>query len=200
MPSDRTSTGSPITSVWNVTGPRTTSSKVTSRLAGTRSLTTAFSPAATRACASPGAIARHVPAYLGGSPAAASPAARPPACRRSRSSNRRRRDCDQLASMIGVEREPLGLTIRSIIAAAIDAFVPLQPHPLQVVLDGLLGLARRSLEVGVFDAEDERAAAVPCEQPVEERCSRVADMEVTGWGRGKSDTHQYQPQTSVAHA
>ena len=35
--------------------------------------------------------------------------------------------------------------------------------------------------VGVFDAQNECAAVMPREEPVEERGARAADVEVAGW-------------------
>ena len=50
-----------------------------------------------------------------------------------------------------------------------------------------LGLARRALDVGVLDAEDERAARAAREQPVEQRRARVADVQLPGRAGGEAD-------------
>ena len=53
-----------------------------------------------------------------------------------------------------------------------------------------LGLARGALEVGVLDAQDERAALPAREQPVEERRARVADVQLPGRARSEAESHQ----------
>src|SRR5205823_1276787 len=45
----------------------------------------------------------------------------------------------------------------------------------------------RALDVGVLDAEDERAARLARPQPVEQRGARAADVEVAGRRRCKSE-------------
>ena len=65
-----TITGSPMTSVLNVTTPRTRSLNVTSPRSGTAKRSAAGSPAATRAAAAAGSSARHRPLYRGGCPVA----------------------------------------------------------------------------------------------------------------------------------
>ena len=50
----------------------------------------------------------------------------------------------------------------------------------------LVAVAGGALGVGVFDAEDERAAVPPREEPVEERRPRPADVQVAGRRRRKA--------------
>src|SRR5258706_5025821 len=50
-------------------------------------------------------------------------------------------------------------------------------------MNGLLG---GTGEVGVFDAEEESAALVFREEPVEEGGACAAYVEVAGWGRGEA--------------
>jgi hypothetical protein len=52
----------------------------------------------------------------------------------------------------------------------------MQPQPAQILEDARFRLARGSLDVGVLDAEDERAVVSVREQPVEECRTRVAHM------------------------
>ena len=52
-----------------------------------------------------------------------------------------------------------------------------------------LGLARGPLDVGVLDAQDERAAGAASHQVVEQRRARVADVQVAGRAGGEADTH-----------
>ena len=58
----------------------------------------------------------------------------------------------------------------------------------------LLRFARRSLDVGVLDAQDERAALAAREQPVEQRRARIADMEVTGRGTERNEGASWRSQ------
>src|SRR5688572_25442195 len=67
---------------------------------------------------------------------------------------------------------------------------------MQIVEDGLLRLARRSLDVGVLDADDEGSALTAGQQPVEERRARVAHVELTGWTRCESDSHLHNNATA----
>ena len=65
-----------------------------------------------------------------------------------------------------------------------------EPHPSQVLDDGALAFTRGPLDVGVLDTKDERALAVPREQPVEQGRARVADVQVAGGRWSKTDTHR----------
>ena len=76
---------------------------------------------------------------------------------------------------LGVARPELRLVI--FVAVPVEAE---PPHPVEDGVDRLLGGARL---VGVLDAQEELAAVMPREQPVEERRPRPADMQKAG-GRG----------------
>jgi hypothetical protein len=64
-----------------------------------------------------------------------------------------------------------------------DLFVPVEPEPAQPLEDGARGLVGGAGLVGVLDAEQELAAELAGEEPVEERGAGAADVEVAG-GRG----------------
>ena len=83
--------------------------------------------------------------------------------------------------------EPLRLEIRRVRAADVGPFVPVEPQPAQAVDDAGDHLPRRSLGVGVLDAQHEGAAVPPREQPVEQRRARAADVKVAGRRRGEPD-------------
>mgnify|MGYP003694725645 CR=1 FL=1 len=85
--------------------------------------------------------------------------------------------------------QALRLAVGPARAADVGPFVPVEPEPAQVLEDALLGLLRRTLGVGVLDAEDERAVVPAREQPVEERRARVADVELTGGAGSEADSH-----------
>ncbi len=59
---------------------------------------------------------------------------------------------------------------------AVGAFVPVQPQPFHGFDDFLDGFLRGAGEIRVLDAEDEPAAVVPREQPVEQRRAHAADV------------------------
>src|SRR5687768_16072592 len=64
--------------------------------------------------------------------------------------------------------------------------VPLEAEPAEVVKKLLRGGFGGAGEVGVFDAQEELAAGVAGEEPVEERGSCAADVEVPGGGGGEA--------------
>ena len=88
--------------------------------------------------------------------------------------------------------EPLGLEIRPVRSADIRALVPLEPQPAQALENSADHLRRRPLEVGVFDAQHERAAVPPGEEIVEKRGTRAADVQVAGRRRRESDARSHR--------
>ena len=85
--------------------------------------------------------------------------------------------------------QPLGLPVRPARTADVGPLVPVEAEPAQIAQDRRLGLARRALDVGVLDAQDERAARAARQQPVEQRRARVADVELAGGAGCEADTH-----------
>ena len=65
-------------------------------------------------------------------------------------------------------------------ALEIRALVPLEPEPVHHVLDLVDRLLRRPRDVGVLDAEDERALHVARVQPVVERGADAPDVQESG--------------------
>jgi hypothetical protein len=72
------------------------------------------------------------------------------------------------------------LPIRAQLASRFDTFIPRQAHPSKIFEDRLLRLLGRPLDVGVFDAKNERAVLAACGKPVEQCGARVADVQVAG--------------------
>ena len=68
--------------------------------------------------------------------------------------------------------------------------VPVEVQPAQRVEDLLDVLGGRSLAVGIFDPQHERAALAAREQPVVERGSGAADVERPGRGWSKANAHE----------
>ena len=65
--------------------------------------------------------------------------------------------------------------------------VPVEAQPAEALEDAGHHVGRRALDVGVLDAQDERAAGAAGVQPVEERGARAADVQVAGGGRGEPE-------------
>src|ERR1017187_4073991 len=100
----------------------------------------------------------------------------------------------QALSVLGIDRQPLRLTIGSVgaffrRAEVARAFVPVQAEPAKVFDELLFKAGLRAFQVGVFNAQDEVAAGAAGEEPVVERSARISDVEQAGRGRGKSDTN-----------
>src|SRR5258708_7680639 len=54
-------------------------------------------------------------------------------------------------------------------------------EPLESVEDGIERLLRIALNVRIVDAQNHRAVVMACIQPVENECSRTADVKISGW-------------------
>ena len=92
----------------------------------------------------------------------------------------------------GVRRQALHLAVRGVrpagrLAGDLRALVPGQAQPVQAVEDVLLELDRAAGDVGVLEAEDERAADVPGVQVVEQRRPGGPDVERPGRAGGDPD-------------
>lgn len=98
---------------------------------------------------------------------------------------------DQLLGILLVDVAPLALPVRTMWAAYVGAFTPLDAEPAQGVEDLLLGFAGRAQLVGVFDAQDELAAMLFGKAIVEQGDVGRADMGVAGgrWGDTRTNGH-----------
>ena len=85
----------------------------------------------------------------------------------------------------------LRLKIRPVRPVNARAFVPIQSEPVQPVEDAGHHLGRRSLGVGILDAQYEHAAVATGVEPVEEGGTCASNVEVAGgrWGKSHSDGH-----------
>jgi hypothetical protein len=79
-----------------------------------------------------------------------------------------------------IRLESFGLPVRRVRAADVGAFVPVQPEPMQRVVDLLLAVGLEPRPVGVLDPEDEAATGLPREREIEQRHVCRADMRVAG--------------------
>ena len=94
----------------------------------------------------------------------------------------------ELVEIAQVDFLSFALEIRAAVAALERAFVPVEPEPFQTVVDGLGRLGGIAGFVGVFDAQDERAAGVPGVEPVEKRGAGATDVKIAGGRGGEADT------------
>ena len=81
----------------------------------------------------------------------------------------------------------LALQIWPEIAAHMRAFIPVQAEPFQSIVNCGRRFFDMARSVGVFDAQNEFAAVMPRKEPVEERRSRAADVEIASRRGGETD-------------
>src|SRR5688500_4993765 len=97
----------------------------------------------------------------------------------------------ELLCRCAVTIEPFGLKVRRVRSANLRPLVPIDAEPPQSVEDTGDHFRLVSLDVGVFDAQDEAAAVAARVQPVEQRSPGAADVQVTGRGRGEAETRSH---------
>ena len=82
----------------------------------------------------------------------------------------------QLRGALAIHFHALGLMVGTL--------VPVEAEPAHALQDAVNHLRGRALEIGVLNAQDQRAAVMASEQPVEQRGARAAHVQVSG-GRGR---------------
>src|SRR5690625_2082666 len=85
--------------------------------------------------------------------------------------------------------QPFTLLIRAVVAADSRTFVPIDAEPVQIRQHLFLGLFGGTLQVRVFDAQNEHAAVVASKQPVEQRRPRPADVQISRRAGREADAH-----------
>src|SRR3989475_10056962 len=92
---------------------------------------------------------------------------------------------------LALGHHPLGvLLVDGPTCALIDgSLIPVQPHPLQTVEDGLDRFRSRPLSISIFDPEDEDSLFVSGKEPVKQSRTDPPDVEVSGRARSKPDTN-----------
>ena len=87
--------------------------------------------------------------------------------------------------------EPASLKVRRVRPADARPLIPIETQPAQAVEDPRDHVLRRPLDVGVLDAQDERAAVPAHVEPVEERRPRAADVQIAGGTRREADSDSH---------
>src|SRR5438046_2357689 len=82
-------------------------------------------------------------------------------------------------------------------SADIGTFLPIEREPAQIAEHHLFRFARRTRLIGVFDAQDERAAVPLREKPIENRGAHATNVKMSRWRRREANTNG-QGRTSIA--
>ena len=104
---------------------------------------------------------------------------------------------DERGGVQAVQVKPLRLPVGTMRPADVRALIPLQAEPSEILENRRLRLARGPLDVGVFDAQDERSAGSARHQPVEQGRARIADVEMAGGAWGEADSHRFSWQLTA---
>ena len=81
-----------------------------------------------------------------------------------------------------------GCMLLRIVALAKGAFIRLEAKPRHRRNDDVDPLFSISVSVGIFNAQEEHAAGMAGEEPIEERRARTSDMEEPSWRRREADS------------
>ena len=89
--------------------------------------------------------------------------------------------------MFAIYIQPFGLAIRNIGAAQVWSLVPVETQPFEIG-DQLVFIAGfAAFYVRVLDAEHHRPTALPGKKPIEEGSARIANMQLAGGRRSKTN-------------
>jgi hypothetical protein len=97
---------------------------------------------------------------------------------------------DELLGVLAIPRGALALAVRTGCAARAGAFVVGQAAPVERAHDVVLGLLDEAFAVGVFDAEDELAAAPARQQVIVKRRPQPADVQHASRAGGEAHAHR----------
>ncbi len=89
-----------------------------------------------------------------------------------------------------IDRAALALKIRPKFAAFSSPFVPLQPEPLQTLINHADRLVMFPALIGVLDPEDKNTVAMPSKQPIEKGSSCSTHVQKTGRRRSKTNPNR----------
>src|SRR5271166_4426101 len=91
--------------------------------------------------------------------------------------------------MFAIDFQPVGLTIGNMRPSNIRAFVPINPQPLEIANELVFVTRFTPFEVSVLDAQDHSAALLAGEKPIKQSGTGVADVQLPGWRRSKTNTN-----------
>ena len=94
---------------------------------------------------------------------------------------------DQTLGMLAVDIQTFGLAIGHIRAAQVWSFIPVKAQPFEVGDELVFIAGFAAFDVRVLDAEHHRPTALPGKKPVEEGSARIANMQLAGWRRSKTN-------------
>src|SRR5581483_1746611 len=89
-----------------------------------------------------------------------------------------------------VNVQPLALDVRSVGAADVRPFVPLQAQPVQPIQNTAERFLAGALLIGILDAQDELTTVTVGKQPVEQCGARAADVHIPRRTGRKTNPHR----------
>src|SRR5271166_1261570 len=95
----------------------------------------------------------------------------------------------QAFGVFAINRKPVALPVRPKRPADVRSFIPVDAKPLQIIQKLVLVAGLAALEIGVFDAEDHRALGFAGEEPVVKCGAGVADVQLPGGRRRKTNAY-----------
>src|SRR6185437_14025905 len=110
---------------------------------------------------------------------------------------------DQALGMFAVNLQTLGLAIGRVRSAQVGSFVPIETQPFEVGDKLILKAGFTAFDVCVFYAQHHGAALLSGEKPVEQRGTRITNVEMPGGtgciSYGDSRSHQRVLADKAAH-
>ncbi len=94
---------------------------------------------------------------------------------------------DQTLGMFAVDIQTFGLAIGNIRAAQIWSFVPVETQPFEIGDELVFVAGFAAFDVRVLDAEHHGPAALPGKKPVEKGSARIANVQLAGGRRSKTN-------------
>ena len=91
--------------------------------------------------------------------------------------------------MLAIELQAIALAIRRVRPADVGTLVPVKAQPLQIVEQLVFKARLAALHIGVFNAQHHDAARLAGEEPVEQRGTGVADMQMSRGRRSEANAN-----------
>ena len=91
------------------------------------------------------------------------------------------------------------LTVRPIVAADVNAFIPIHTQPFQAILNIFLRFLARTLQVRIFHTNDKSSLMFFCQQIVKQSRTGASDMQRPCRARGKSQTVIFHDNRSLLY-